>query len=747
MRVLVEQTRDSVVSFLQRLDLLNPPGSESNLHPVGVHVLMGGDVDEEWYLHPEQDAVIIGTQDMLLSRALNRGYALSRFRWPVPYGLLNNDALWVLDEVQLMGAGVPTTAQMAAFRDKLGTHGPGSTLWMSATLQNTWLDTVDHPAPDKNNCLGLGPEEKEDPNLKVRLKANKILRRLDLSQPVGSAGYPADLASKVTSLHQPGTQTLVMVNTINRAQKIYSALLKEKNKGSVNSPEILLVHSRYRPYDRQEKIKQLLNPLQNGPGRIVVCTQVLEAGVNISSALLVTECATWSSMVQRFGRCNRYGEYEETYIYWVDVPDAQCPPYDPQAIATSRTLLNNLESKSAAPGELPEHDLPIEEHEVIRLKDLMDLFDTAPDLSGNDVDVSRFIRDEKDTDVWACWRTWTEKQGPPQTFTTPLRDELCTLPIGQLKEFLKKKGQPAWGWDYLDRRWRQLRSEEIWPGQVVILRSSYGGYDKEVGWDPALVKEVPIIELPHVGFQEASGDDPQTFLPNTWQTIAEHSSMVVQEMETLLASLQAGQLSSYKETLLSAARHHDLGKSHPVFQQSLLNNADATEKDRLSAELWAKSRGIGMPRPHSRPHFRHELASLLALLQIQTSNYMGPVINDLMLYLVASHHGKLRLAIRSLPGQDGLRSSEYAPHRILGIESGDALPAVDLGGGVAIPPVALDLSPVEIGGGVNGRSWLARSLALRDSPELGPFRLSFLEALLRAADARASAKAEKGGQE
>ena len=42
---------------------------------------------------------------MLLSRALNRGYGMSRYRWPMHFGLLNNDCLWVMDEVQLMGRG------------------------------------------------------------------------------------------------------------------------------------------------------------------------------------------------------------------------------------------------------------------------------------------------------------------------------------------------------------------------------------------------------------------------------------------------------------------------------------------------------------------------------------------------------------------------------------------------------------------------------------------------------------------
>ena len=51
----------------------------------------------------------------------------------------------------------------------------------------------------------------------------------------------------------------------------------------------------------------------------------------------------------------------------------------------------------------------------------------------------------------------------------------------------------------------------------------------------------------------------------------------------------------------------------------------------------------------------------------------------------------------------------------------------------------LDLSLARIGLSQNGkRSWLERSLGLLEW--LGPFRLAYLEAILRAADMRASMK-------
>ena len=86
MRVLVEQTRDSAILWLHRKGLLagtaeiedgkvlsyNPSWDDDD--KIVVTVLMGGEDRDDWDRYPERDAIIIGTQDMLLSRTLNRGY-------------------------------------------------------------------------------------------------------------------------------------------------------------------------------------------------------------------------------------------------------------------------------------------------------------------------------------------------------------------------------------------------------------------------------------------------------------------------------------------------------------------------------------------------------------------------------------------------------------------------------------------------------------------------------------------------
>ncbi len=119
---------------------------------------------------------MIGTQDMLLSRALNRGYGMSRYRWPIHFGLLNNDCLWVMDETQLMGVGLTTTAQLQGLRVKLATFGPARSLWMSATLDTAPIDTVDHPEPpDGFSRHTLTDNDRKHDLVKHRLVAKKTL--------------------------------------------------------------------------------------------------------------------------------------------------------------------------------------------------------------------------------------------------------------------------------------------------------------------------------------------------------------------------------------------------------------------------------------------------------------------------------------------------------------------------------------------------------------------------------------------
>lgn len=129
MRSLVTQTVQRLQGYFDALR------AHDAKFDVRVHQLMGGAIDGEWSRWPDKPWILVGTQDQLLSRALNRGYAMSRFEWPVHFGLLNNDCRWLIDEVQLMGPGLWTTAQLDWMRRKrFPSLKPCVTTWMSATV-------------------------------------------------------------------------------------------------------------------------------------------------------------------------------------------------------------------------------------------------------------------------------------------------------------------------------------------------------------------------------------------------------------------------------------------------------------------------------------------------------------------------------------------------------------------------------------------------------------------------------------
>ena len=398
MRTLVEQTSDNVEAWLKNLDLSGK---------VDVHILMGGEEKTDWDIHPEREAILIGTQDMLLSRALNRGYGMSRYRWPMHFGLLNNDALWVLDETQLMGVGIETSAQLDAFRhaEEIGARPGCCTWWMSATLDDAQLATVDHPKPTGGwPTIKLEKEDLASPAVRDRFNAKKKIAPAPVVLEATTKDDPKPMAKFISEQRATSALTLVISNRVSRAQKIYERLLKD----GLPAERTALVHSRFRPPDReaQEKI------LHTAGERVVVATQAVEAGVDISARVLITELALWPALVQRFGRCNRYGEYPDgAQIFWTDVKprdekDELALPYSTRDLDTARELLAKLGDDASARSlkEKIDYQVPREIRPVIRRKDLVDLFDTTPDISGNDLDISRYIRDGDDNDVHVYWR-------------------------------------------------------------------------------------------------------------------------------------------------------------------------------------------------------------------------------------------------------------------------------------------------------------------------------------------------------
>lgn len=702
MRTLVEQTHRVTRGWLARLGLAAD---------VDLHAMLGGAVDDRWHERPEREAIIVGTQDQLLSRALNRGYAMSRYKWPVHFALLNNDCLWILDEVQLMGVGSSTSAQLQGLRDRLGTSAPTASIWMSATLAPGRLRTVDHAASLRP--LTVGAADLDRPVLAARHHAPKPLRRLD-------AADAAARARRILEIHAEGSLTLVVLNQVKRAQETFAELARRAGE----RVPVRLVHSRFRPVERRAIQDEVL---ASGWSGILVATQAIEAGVDLSARALFTEVASWSSMVQRFGRCNRRGEHarDQASVHWIDVDDAAAAPYAPADLARSRERLAELDDVSpAALSALPVDDeAPITP--IVRRRDLIDLFDTQPDLAGADLDVSRWVRDADERDVQVAWRAL---DGAPADDALDLhRDELCSVPIGELRKLLETRR--AYRWSGALDTWEALPPNRIAPGAALVLPTSIGGYDPSLGWTGRAAHEPAAVDVAG-GEPDSDEREALSYSCTEYVPLATHASDVAEEAEQLRALV--GGDAPWDE-IVRAARWHDLGKAHAAFQEMLTSGLPPDDPRRAGGP-WAKSDGRRGARCRRRA-FRHELASALAMLQLGAP--------DLSVYLVAAHHGKVRMSVRPRP--DELVPPEDGRRFALGVWDGDALPEADLGGGVTAPATTLELSVTALGDGPGGPSWLDRMARLLRAH--GPFRLALWETMVRVADWRGTARRRRPAPE
>ena len=594
-------------------------------------------------------------------RAMNRGYAAGRARWPLEFGFLNSDCLWVFDEIQIMDTGLASSLQLDAWRRSLRLRAardqfpaekadhlsrPCRSLWMSATMAKHWLERAVDWSPRVEDAwkspqrVRLGQHELPDgqtvsDDASDRVKGLFDNKKLLVNAPVATltarkgkdgkpdeSGYLDELAPQILEHKATDGLTLVIVNTVDRAVGIFRRLI-EKSKDT----EIFLIHSRFRPMER-ERWTEFLNR-KDGKPRVVVSTQVVEAGVDLSARVLFTELSPWASLVQRFGRCARYPGENGT-VYWMDIVanERAMLPYTVEELNPAREQLAEMTDVGLRTLKRRRDELdaraatlfPYEPRFVPHDKDLFDLFDTTPDLTGADVDISRFIRDGEELDVQVFWRE-VSNGVPPHKEDRPHRRELCAVPFHRFRELLPalRKAGRIWrrtyrrGWEGIDAR----DSEQVYPGQVFMLERSCGGYDGDLGWtgvpmDRAFELPTPI-EPPKATAQDDEDEADDLSQIKAWLTIEAHTRDVCQKLDELLPSSGLTELEA--KALRLAARLHDWGKAHAAFQAKLWATAVAESEvqRKLNNEPVAKApvsawrndkirpQGTDTPESHSRP--------------------------------------------------------------------------------------------------------------------------------------------------
>jgi CRISPR-associated endonuclease/helicase Cas3 len=610
MRSLVTQTVQRLRTYFDAIKAKKPEID------VAVHQLMGGAIDDEWVGHPDKPWVLVGTQDQLLSRALNRGFSMSRFDWPVHFGLLNNDCRWLIDEVQLMGPGLWTTSQLDWMRRKrFPSLKPCLTTWMSATVGPSFLGTTDRVrdalAEPSNEQIAFEDKLKTALDGDAGLNWWRAAKRPvawwqpeAAAQPTNDGGKkrgaaksaaatavtPDAIAASVKAKHAAGTLSLVICNTVDMARAVFGALSTIDHK--------VLLTSRFRREDRARHEQRLIDfdaQRKNGtlpkddPGLICVSTQVIEAGVDISAHHLFTELAPWPSMLQRLGRLNRkggdpgaqawiwetpkevgnkkverIGPYETTDIERAKkLVDAFTPLSQNKAFSEAIAGLNASKQKEVTEALQPKPSpLP-------RALDVHGLFSTERDVHGGFTDVSAFVRGtDPDLDVTVFWRDWSGESPPRgEDLNGPMLEparEGCPVSFVRVQKMIESSKAKAWLWDDEADRWERVNHWDIRPGMLVMLKREVGGYDATEGWTGD--KSNVLAEVPRAGRGATLRDDAWTEV-GYWSKLEDHLKDARREAEKLCTALSL--TGDTRTAVVEASGLHDLGKAHPQWQAAL----------------------------------------------------------------------------------------------------------------------------------------------------------------------------------
>jgi len=152
--------------------------------------------------------------------------------------------------------------------------------------------------------------------------SNKIVKKEGMENPLDR------ICKNILEDYLSGKRVLAILNKPSRAIYLYNCLS--------NHVEPLLIHGRMRYSDRERNEKEIKS------SRVLIATQVAEAGLDEDFHTLYTDIAFISNLVQRAGRVNRRFEREEASITIVVEEDAYKNVYEEQSVWETLKVLTSL---------------------------------------------------------------------------------------------------------------------------------------------------------------------------------------------------------------------------------------------------------------------------------------------------------------------------------------------------------------------------------------------------------------------
>lgn len=132
---------------------------------------------------------------------------------------------------------------------------------------------------------------------------NRTRLHLHHRNPLTLADFAARLIADLKPAHQ---STLIIVNRRRAVRELFSALAE-----ALPERPLVALSTHLTPRDRRARIRLIQRLQRQGHPVIVISTQLVEAGVDLSFPVVHRDLAPLDAIIQSAGRCNRHGEQGE----------------------------------------------------------------------------------------------------------------------------------------------------------------------------------------------------------------------------------------------------------------------------------------------------------------------------------------------------------------------------------------------------------------------------------------------------
>lgn len=249
-----------------------------------------------------ENDIIFSTIDQTLSNFLCFPLSLSHSQANINAGALVGSYL-IFDEFHLLDANLSMSTSLGIIRIL---KNLSRVCIMTATMTDEYITFLKECLPNFE-VVSINDFQDDIPLISSLLPSPEK----DIKKAI-FVEHETISAQEVLKYHK--NRSIVICNRVERAQQIFIELKTNRKEGKT-----ICLHSRFFDSDRK-KIEGLV---KNYFGRdsfeedvILVSTQVIEAGMDISCDTLFTEISPINSFLQRAGRCARFAyEYGEIHVY------------------------------------------------------------------------------------------------------------------------------------------------------------------------------------------------------------------------------------------------------------------------------------------------------------------------------------------------------------------------------------------------------------------------------------------------